>query len=604
VVRGMVRRTAPEYLPAAHEELVQQLSQFPVATLRQIARGWGWPVKGAAKAEIAGQLADYMADEKRMSAALDKLSAREQDVLAWTIRLGGGSDIDRLAAGLAYPAERTIPKAEVVSALHSLVERGLLFVDEYQAYHYASIAQNWIPDLDPPWLRHKGPLGAVSPFSLANLNRDLHHLLASVEIDRPTVPAPPQPAAPALRNAVVSRGGETASSRPGLVNPETLDAWAYKTTEERNRARFLLRQMATGGLLRVVGTGSAQMRLDVDDNAQAAWEQLNPVDRLNRVSAWWLGLPDRSGAGYAPGWNELDLALQSVTQYQLRTGVWWGGMEQLNPAAYAARTWLFRLLMSLTPDAWFSLDAFARFIWRIKPDLLALNYDATARQWHQHDRPLPAREMSFDQWAATYGRLLHAFMVGPAAWLGFAEVGREAGEAVCFRRPGTIDLADIRRLPADLVQFPAGDTVILRSTWQASAIRPLLQRIAVQSARDRATTTYRLDPATFRRTLASGQGSQEIARLFAGSGLALPAAVQEKLADWERRAGNYLIQENLAAIEFGEDVTPAEAQAIAALGAGRVYQATPRCLVVLDSADVNDLVDELRRRGYSPQVLK
>jgi hypothetical protein len=300
------------------------------------------------------------------------------------------------------------------------------------------------------------------------------------------------------------------------------------------------------------------------------------------------------------------MALQAVTKYQLRTGVWWGGVEQFAASVFAARSFLLRLLFRLAPDVWMNVEALARFIWRVRPDLLALDHGPTQhqRQWYDGSQPLPARQMAFDVWSATFGHLLLAFLAGPAAWLGFIELGRQAGGVVCFRRLSVVDASDTQRLPDDLVQFPTSHTLVLRSAWQAGTVRPLLDRIAVESARDRATSTYRLDAATFRKTLQQGESSQDIVNLFRSRGLSLPPALIEKLALWESRLGNFLLQDKLAAIEFGQDVAAEEVRAIAALGGSRVYQAGPRCLVVLDADDVGDLLDSLRRRGNTPQVME
>ena len=56
-------------------------------------------------------------------------------------------------------------------------------------------------------------------------------------------------------------------------------------------------------------------------------------------------------------------------------------------------------------------------------------------------------------------------------------------------------------------------------------------------------------------------------------------------------------------IEFGEDMHPGEVSAIVALAAGVLYPVGARCLVALNLEAVPALVEDLRRRGYTPQVL-
>lgn len=49
-------------------------------------------------------------------------------------------------------------------------------------------------------------------------------------------------------------------------------------------------------------------------------------------------------------------------------------------------------------------------------------------------------------------------------------------------------------------------------------------------------------------------------------------------------------------------MTPEEIQAILRIGGDWLYQAAPRCLVALDAGRVQELLGDLRRRGYTPQV--
>ena len=51
-----------------------------------------------------------------------------------------------------------------------------------------------------------------------------------------------------------------------------------------------------------------------------------------------------------------------------------------------------------------------------------------------------------------------------------------------------------------------------------------------------------------------------------------------------------------------DDETLAEIQAMIGWGRNDLYPISPRCLVVLRPDAIPDLVEELRRKGYTPQV--
>lgn len=143
----------------------------------------------------------------------------------------------------------------------------------------------------------------------------------------------------------------------------------------------------------------------------------------------------------------------------------------------------------------------------------------------------------------------------------------------------------------------------LSNDWRVTDLRRLLRLISVEVARDAATTLLRLDAGTFRNTLQNGQDAAVVNQAFIAAGFPLPAAVLETLQTWQRRAGRYQLYDQIVVVEFGEDVSPEELRAISRMTNADFYQPGPRCLIFTDPQVASMLVDELRRRGYTPQVL-
>ncbi len=211
--------------------------------------------------------------------------------------------------------------------------------------------------------------------------------------------------------------------------------------------------------------------------------------------------------------------------------------------------------------------------------------------------------MVLDVWRDTYGKLIEAWLVGPATWLALVEVGHSGDRPIAFRVQGHVPAGEAAALPPDALRFPAPETAVLRNGWQTAELRLLLRRIAAETARERETTTFTLAPDAFRGSLAAGLSAESVTADFAAAGFPLPAATAVRLRDWQAKAGRHQLYDNLAVIEFGEDMHPTEVSAIAALAAGVLYPVAPRCLVALNLEAVPALVDDLRRRGYTPQVL-
>ncbi len=152
------------------------------------------------------------------------------------------------------------------------------------------------------------------------------------------------------------------------------------------------------------------------------------------------------------------------------------------------------------------------------------------------------------------------------------------------------------------MNFLPDGRIVLRSIWQAAELRDLVRQIAALETRDRSTMTFHLDPAAFRTSMRHGTTANQLIEAFAGRGFPLPVEIQQRVGLWESHAGRFHIYDNLAAIEFGDDLALREVESAAALGQRRTYPASARCLLLLEPDSVADIVDSLQRRGYMPKV--
>jgi hypothetical protein len=586
------------------QSLVQELSRAltgdTVQMLRGAAKYWNWPLRGTAKADLVEQMIGYLTDVGRMSAALQTQRADDREALSWLAGLGRSQEPAReLAQLMSHGSGRQLSQKAAGALLQRLGERCLVFTDEFEAYHVPALYLEWLPAAEASRLAYAGEPRPLAPLTLAELNQHVDHLLAAVETDRPVVVAPPPSVTPYYASA--SRAGETIVARPGLVALETLARWGYTTPVNRHLACFLLEVLLGSGLFQVTTQG-AERRLTLAPQNLVAWQELTPLERLKHLRVQWFTQP-RQITPTASAWDELDLTLPTVNAYSLRQTYAWATQEQLHRQIANLRTWLTGLLRTLRPDTWQSVEQLINLVYHLRRDPFMLDTGLPGWRWHRANAHVEPSQMTFDVWRETYGKLIEAWLTGPASWLAVVEIGQAGDRPIAFRVLSQPPTGETAALPPDALHFPAPETAVLKNGWQTAELRQLLRRIAAETARNRETTTFTLAPDAFRGSLAAGLSAEVITAEFAAAGFALPAVTATRLHDWQAKAGRHQLYDNLAVIECGEDMHPSEVSALVALSAGTLYPVAPRCLVALNLEAVPALVDDLRRRGYTPKVL-
>lgn len=593
------------FVPETREQLLTELHTVldtrTVQALRQAGRLWGWPLRGIAKSDIVSQLVGYLSDPARMAEDILTLSDEAREILGWINAFNPTGDPKRiLQQVLAQASARQQTQKAITEQIAGLQERCLTFVDATSRHFVPRIFAEWLPPLAAPGLRYSGPSPTAPSFTLATFNQHVQHLLINVDLDRPTLASAAAP--PASAYSPADRSGPALQPRPGLLSPETLQRWDYMTPDEQAQASFLLDQLLAAGLCRVDQQGGGR-RLELTGAASEMWDLLAPAERLARLQRQWLTVDPQRNMGLTNTWNELDLALRDVRGYTLRSSYYWNTPEPLYASIALLRVWLMKLVAALTPGVWYSIQDLKYFIYQIRREPFMIGPSPAIWRWCRDKTLLDPNQMDQQTWDETYGRVIEAWLSGPASWLLLVQVGCVGGRPTAFRTPEQLPLGDALAIPADALKFPSEMIAVLRNTWQTGGLRQLLRRIAVETARSREITTCRVDVATFRRTLQAGITTAQLAADFAAAGFPLPPATQATLQAWQDRAGRHQLYDQVAVIEFSDDVAPEEARAIAGLGVGQFFQASPRCLVVLNPDAAANLVNELRRRGYTPQVL-
>ena len=611
----------PEQRGEQIKTLGDLLQVMRLQDLRAAARLWGWPLRGTAKSELIEQMLGYLADPSRMQAAFKTLPAAEQDSLTWlrALRVVSGDRTRPLHAALRLAGGHKVDESVVAQIVASLAERCLLLTDRGLHTVVPEIFTEWLPEMSAPALASADPRAPVPVVGVEALSRHVDHLLAAIEDDRPPLPASAQSKANPYPT-YGQRDAQEIAARRGPLTAESAAQWGYATDGDYDRARFLTWLLLVGGLCRVSERGRF---LEVTPTAFAAWQDLSPASRKDHLIAWWqaqstpAGPGDGSsppwpvqGAGPAqqpalPIWNELDLALSRVRDHTLKHAAFWVPVEPLIERELSImRSFILDLLAALQADVWYSFERFNQIVYRTHRDLLHWTSTGYAWNWHRGQSPLDPNQANFEVWQATYGVLVESLLIGPASWLGMVQTALDSGRLVAFRRPSAIVEPPAEPLPADTLLFGPGDTLRLRNLWRASELRSLLRRVAVETARDRTATSFRLDPNAVRKSLHEGRNAAQIIEDFSAARFPLPSSMQNTLRQWQANAGRHQIYDDLAVIEFGDDFVLAELQASTSLARTNVYPVSPRCLLVLQPQTIPGLLEELRRKGYTPQMIE
>ena len=599
-------RMAQNFTPEQHDDLAKHftatISARSIADLRHLAKLWGWPVKGTAKASVVADIAARLCDPGTMSLAFAALPETERHALAWIAALPAHQGMERsLAAVLTQSTGVAVSEAEAASLVHDLYARGLLQLALTGIYEVPAILGEWLPEIRPVGLLYEKPVDAVPSLSAAALSLHIDNLLYMVETEKPPVVSTPH-----SQRSFDSREVVVGS---GPVSRETLRHWGYESDEEQHLARFLLTALVAARLFQV-SLHATPPRLEPQADAIAAWQSLAPFDQQALLTRVWVGQLSSPQAVVPAGiaWSEIELALEF--HRHKRTGIEMQRVSQyygsFTPSSKLISRPLLLVAATLTllkTDTWYSFERYCQTLRAYAPTLGGPTPPGDSLLFVSGKRILDAASMEPGAWMNAYGSLAAAWLTGPARWLGRAEIAVKDRQVVAFRRPEKTRATAPVALPGDALHTLSGDRLVLRTIWQAGELRDLVRQVASPVARDRKTITYRLDPGAYRTALQRGVTADQIVTAFAIRGFPLPAGMQERIRLWESRAGRFQIYDNLAAIEFGDELAQREVESAAGLSQRQAYAVSNRCSLLLEPSSAAELVEALQRRGYIPKVL-
>jgi len=605
-------------------ELARLLDRDTVSHLREIGTRRGVRPPGTRKADVVRHLATALADAAGIEAALAALSAGQRKALDAIVLASTEGPAQSAAISEAYRAlgGRGEPP------LDTLLEAALVFSPNLNTYSIpvytvprAVVAcLPTLPDLARPVAapdRNGTPwLGIVELLQVVALEARETPLATDVGGNdgvRPElasfVPAgfavDPTDAASANPVGFTMRYAPMRLRARPLLAAAPLTRLAERIGQSRQAVEFAVRLMLALDIAEL--TPQVVVR---PDRLQALLD-LEPAARLRRLVQAWLA---NTGA------FELGMLIAPGGRLRLRWNPTYGDWAPLPQAIASVARLVVGLLGRLPPAAWYDLSSFVETVERLtaaSPVLARLRAHPPSSQalslgWignRSKEEPLALRPP--EGWSRFLSVLVPALLSGPLTWLGLVDVvaGADRGGALRARPAAAGVLAGreaAAESPASGGRLVVGEdlTVLVPAPTTDVAIHGQLARAGELVAASAEGLRYRLTPAGMQALFDAGTTGPEFARFLAErAGGTLPPAVSAALDRWWSGYGAIRLYDELALIEFRDDVLLSELRAATTLDSALIHVFSPR-LVAVDAGKADELVAELTARGYTPRLVE
>lgn len=635
-----------------HQQLETWLSQVKLQDLRRMAKNRGWRLKGTRKADVARQVAEYIADPDDIAQAIQSLDEKHLSALQVLLLLSGHSKVwaeDLEAAARTWGA---LGHHELAStSVHHLWETGLALPgyakDEYDntenfipfalARHFPPLLEELATNL--PARSAASRLCLADPYALVRTANQITLLLEQAPVQlRPPMPRP------RLERVVSELAGWD-------YDPAEL-AQAQKSGRLNQRANLTLtlpppgRSLPDEAIERLAPLAaggepiraSGEARLEFIFSLLAAvgvFQPGSPTTTWPEVKARFLRLDELAQRAllariYLSMWNWSALweVLRSVEPLRLVRACHYRYYEPVDLAQdlVGFRHMVLRALAALPDGEWVALEDLFQplcVVWpRFDQTVRAPFYNVysipqrhRAGAWFLTRDGQPLRQDNVQDWDLAQGSFVRQLIAGPLYWLGLADIFLDGEDLVAFRLQGLADLYLERtesvpppRHVAEQAPPPQAEAVntdelciIVRPSAVNAQAHSLLDKIARLNVAEPDRFVYQLDAQAAYEAFESGAALSEILDSWEQFlQVPMPGAIHSQLAAWWQAYGQVRLYSGLTVIEFGDDYALAEARAVTSLDKHLIAEITPRFVVIRPQA-VAPLRAELEKAGYLPK---
>jgi len=612
------------------QEYARLLEPATMQHLRAIARRRGLRVVAKNKVEMVAQLARLLSERAGIEAAIATLGDDERLTLEVVNLLGAvgaaGTTSGAVARACATLGVAVKPSAQNFPALDTLADLALVVRNETYTSDAANVrVPSAVAAAIPPrdvMLGMSSTVRSVIPplakLGVTEVCQVIGNELAQGRIGVQPTPAQAQSATMLPRGWIAqpdsSPSGHQSESvralRPALFTAgEDVRRLEELTGQTPDMIDFSLWMLLRLGIVEAY-TQPPGYALTVDEDLLRTLLALPPAQRLDVISTAWLDAQDLPELGMVVG-EKGPLALH----YSLKGQTYWAATH---PDAGAVRGLVARIVGYLPAETeWYSVESLLTLCRKLAPDLLGNpNLYGGPRWWFSRSGSSRRFDlMQSEDWRRVWAALVRTILTGPMSWLGLIEVGTRHGEPVAFRvRPTAALLGErpVRLEPPDnaaplLLEIDTTThmpLVTVPPNTLDSGIHSALAAIGTMAGASPQGLRYRLTAQGVQRAFDSGvSGPQLITLLGERAGGTLPEAVQAILERWWESYGAIRLYDEVTLVELGDDLLLRELLAASSLREAVLHTFSPR-LVAIDSARVDELVEELTRLGYTPRVVE
>lgn len=554
--------------------LQECLNDHDTTMLRAIAERRGAELTTSRQPEMAEELARVLLQPESIREALEWLTGEERQALDTLMLQGGQMRIHRFEqqAGKIRrfgpgSLAREAPWRTLSNPAEGLWYRGLIarsFAQEAGlAVEFVFVPTDLRPLLPPPRTSHP-------PFEISQT--ETPHTIKAGGTD--AVDDVCALLSWALDGTLHQHGGQLAQDTMAQARTQFLDPDAA-------RPDFLLHLARSAGLLRIQGRSAQLAREQARD-----WLKQSRAQQLRVLQEAWRG---------DAAWNDL----WRVPSIRCEETGW-------HNDPVAGRAAALHLVGRCPIGTWLSIPGFVDTVREHASDYLRPNGDFES--WYIRDARSGVYLMGFDHWNQVEGTLLTYLLSGPLHWLGLVSLGYREGweKPTAYRITAWgATLLGLPHEPLDDSPAPPArvspDATVTIAREASLSDRFQLARIAEWRA-SKPAYVYAITPTSLGRALGADIQVERIEHFLGRiSGDSVPAAAMARIRGWSGRYGHVRLRRAVV-LETRSPQVMAKLRAHGRIR-GYVRQALSPTTALVREGDWDNLVQELHRAGYLPEIM-
>jgi hypothetical protein len=616
-------------VPDFTDEFRKLLDHQTINELRALARRRGVEIQGTRKGPIVEELTTHLCDLEKIRSQIAQLDGLSQELLTYlhlTLSYGYGFTSENIIGGLQRQRSE-VSRRTVHTHIVDLTQRGLLLTFKQNSLVYYILPQAVRvclpprPDFIPPCPEQEleqleGPkpvTGTIqSLYTMWNYILEKHPRRQeaphrqSIEDQWPQLmgwnhlPEEVQEIKQRRRNPYnLYNTSMTVPAAPYYLRRADLNALREQTahSDEENEFYYMLLQ-GIGAIAAAPGE-TISCRQEVFERILS----LPASTQMYAIIYTWINSRE---------WSEMDLVLRSADEIRVRRNLTYSSFEpkDLYREWRTGRQTVLRFLSILPEDRWVSVEDFLKAIFGISSNLLHTNTN-TATWWIESSRTRKQFGTTFEDWQESIGRFVLAVLEGPLAWLGAVGLGYKSGKLTALKVTPVGSFALQRRqFIVEAEQPAAQEAVRLHDDLKVTLVpgrapvqlHDLLHFVGQLEEATPEQFVYRITAEGALLALEQGLTIEDLLdQISAWCNAEIPTAWYAKMQDWSQNYGKLHVYDEITLIEMADDYALQELMSNTALREHVIYTFSPRLIAIQPDA-VDDLVQEMEKRGYTPHV--